>query len=588
MPAATQIVYPFDITVGGASLAEEPRQVLVSVTVDNSLNLPDLAVLEFNDPGAMLLGQSGLTIGSELRVRVGEDDRQKVDVFTGEITALEVDFDHGGGRSVVRAHDKGHRLLRGRRTKAWLNVTYSDIVREVAAAAGLAVGRFDATSTVHPHVSQMAVEDWLFLRHLADEVGYRLAVVDGKLEFTKPTVPTAGGSTSLTNSDPLTYSVGDEALLRVRVAMTSSGQVASTEVRGWDPKTKQAVVADASPATTSAKLRSTPASLASTFSAHPYSAPRNPIELQGEASDVAAAISGRLGGTSSEVEAEVVGNPQIHPGVVVNLGGVSAMLSGPYTVSATRHTFDHLGYRTGFVVSDRQDRSLLGLVGGGATGGQVGQISGTATAIVTNVNDTEGMCRVKVKFPWLSDTYESDWARTVQVGAGASRGFEILPEVNDEVLVAFEQGDFSAPVVLGGLYNGMDQPPEAIAQVVTGGQVVRRLFESRTGHLLVFDDSDANKGITVQTGDQTTKVVLEGDATNGVTVQSTKPITVKSDQTVTVQAAQDVTVKGLNVNVEAEANLAMKANAEVTIQGALVKISGEGPVQVQGAIIQLN
>ena len=62
------------------------------------------------------------------------------------------------------------------------------------------------------------------------------------------------------------------------------------------------------------------------------------------------------------------------------------------------------------------------------------------------------------EFPWLSDDYVSDWARTVQPGAGKDRGAMVLPEVGDEVLVAFEQGDPQRPYVLGGLFNGIDTP----------------------------------------------------------------------------------------------------------------------------------
>ena len=71
---------------------------------------------------------------------------------------------------------------------------------------------------------------------------------------------------------------------------------------------------------------------------------------------------------------------------------------------------------------------------------------------------TRDLARVKLKFPWLSDDYESEWARVAQLGAGHHRGAVWLPEVNDEVLVAFEHGDTRRPFVVGELYNGVDSP----------------------------------------------------------------------------------------------------------------------------------
>jgi len=90
---------------------------------------------------------------------------------------------------------------------------------------------------------------------------------------------------------------------------------------------------------------------------------------------------------------------------------------------------------------------------------QRGSLSGVMVAIVTNNKDPDGMGRVKLKLPWLSDDYESDWARIATLMAGPERGVYFLPEVDDEVLIAFEHGDIRRPMVLGCLWNGVDAPP---------------------------------------------------------------------------------------------------------------------------------
>jgi uncharacterized protein involved in type VI secretion and phage assembly len=79
---------------------------------------------------------------------------------------------------------------------------------------------------------------------------------------------------------------------------------------------------------------------------------------------------------------------------------------------------------------------------------------GVVPAIVTNTDDPNGWGRVKVKYPWLSDAEESGWARLLGTGSGAACGLIAIPAVDDEVMVAFQHGDFDNPVVIGGMWNG--------------------------------------------------------------------------------------------------------------------------------------
>src|SRR5271170_858207 len=83
-----------------------------------------------------------------------------------------------------------------------------------------------------------------------------------------------------------------------------------------------------------------------------------------------------------------------------------------------------------------------------------GRFYGVAVGIVSNNKDPMNLGRVRMKFPWLSDDHESDWTRMASLMAGPGRGAYFLPEVNDEVLVAFEHGDVRRPYVIGGMWNG--------------------------------------------------------------------------------------------------------------------------------------
>ncbi|MGE0709558.1 MAG: phage baseplate assembly protein V [Planctomycetota bacterium] len=148
---------------------------------------------------------------------------------------------------------------------------------------------------------------------------------------------------------------------------------------------------------------------------------------------------------------------------------------------------------------------------------QASKIHGFVVGLVTNNKDPDKLGRIKVKFPWLSDDVESWWARVVQPMGGKERGQWWIPEIDDEVLVGFEQGDVRFPYVLGSLYNGKDLPPKCddITSTFGGtgydhggyscsgrdfnedGKDDLRFIRSRSGHLLIMDDKSGDERITI-------------------------------------------------------------------------------------------
>jgi hypothetical protein len=114
------------------------------------------------------------------------------------------------------------------------------------------------------------------------------------------------------------------------------------------------------------------------------------------------------------------------------------------------------------------------------------QINGVVTALVTNVNDPLREGRIKVRFPWLDDSHETDWVRIASMMGGSGRGTRFTPEVNDEALVAFEHGDARFPYVIGFLWNGADPPPNEHER--------ERRIQSVNGHFISFIDATPASG----------------------------------------------------------------------------------------------
>ncbi len=569
------------VRVDGAPLPADVVPALVRVIVHLDVHLPGMFGLHFQDTRHDVLSRAGITFGSKLAIAAAPaGNGSLISLVAGEVTALEQESDGTGTWTVVRGYDPLHRLCRGRRTRTFASVTDADIVRQVAGDAQLDVGELDPSGPVYEHVSQANMTDWEVLRARARESGHDLAVAGGKLIWRMPPASSgapAGAGDLAAPAQPRQLMLGG-SLVRFRPRVTAAEQVGEVQVRGWDPAAKQAVLGSAAGATSSVSVGVAPAELARMFGAQPYVAVDQPVTSQDEAESVAGAIAEQIAGAHAEAEGTALGDPLLVPGAAVQVGCAGWPHDGSYVLTATRHCFDESGYRTEFIVSGRQDRSLLGLASAGASRGSHRAsgppIFGPVIGQVTDVDDPESMFRVKVSFPWLSDDYESWWARVAQPGAGNGRGLAWLPEVGDEVLVAFGHGDVRAPYVIGSLYNGVDAPPLSGQLIDTAsGQVVRRACVSRTGHRLVLCDDDSSPQVLLATGDDSLTVTLDASGT-AITIDSAGSVTISGSSQVQITSDGDV-------SIQASGSLSLSGQAGVTIDG--------GPsVSVSGDIIQLN
>jgi uncharacterized protein involved in type VI secretion and phage assembly len=196
-----------------------------------------------------------------------------------------------------------------------------------------------------------------------------------------------------------------------------------------------------------------------------------------------------------------------------------------------------------------------------------GHLKGVAIAIVTQNKDDEGQCRVKVRYPWHDRPNESYWARLAMPMAGKERGWVLIPEVGDEVVVAFEREDMRFPYVLGALWNGQAKPPFANDD----GKNDKRAIVSRKKHKLLFDDG--TRGVVELAHEKGRKVVFDDD---GFAVQDEKGNLVKVDSNsnaMTIEAKGQLTIKAASITIEATGTLEVKAGATLTIRGSLVNIN---------------
>ncbi len=215
-------------------------------------------------------------------------------------------------------------------------------------------------------------------------------------------------------------------------------------------------------------------------------------------------------------------------------------------------------------VTDREGRPISG------------QMPGLVEAIVTDNEDPDQLGRVKVKFPTLPEMPESYWARLAMPMAGEGRGWMTIPEVDDEVLVAFLHGDFNHAVVVGALYNGVDTPPYANED----GNNDLRIFKSRSGHTITFDDTDGSEKIELVTNNEEVKVTW--DAAN-------KTLEVYSGGDILLEAKQNFEITCADFKAEASASVTVEAGSTLDMSaGSSATIDGGGSLTLKGATTSIN
>jgi uncharacterized protein involved in type VI secretion and phage assembly len=205
--------------------------------------------------------------------------------------------------------------------------------------------------------------------------------------------------------------------------------------------------------------------------------------------------------------------------------------------------------------------SLLDLLSPARDGQEQGRFFGVVVGIVTNNQDPDNLARVRVKFPWLSDDNESWWARIAVPMAGNGRGTYFLPEVDDEVLVAFEHGDVRSPYVVGGLWNGQDAPPENNSD----GKNNIRMIHSRSGHLVKLDDTSGDEKIEI----------IEKTGNNKLTIKSSdNSMSLECDGKMTLHAKMGIEIKSdLDITIKAGTTMDIESSAPLTLKGATVSIN---------------
>ena len=557
------LITRFQVELDGKKPSQDFMRSLQEIAVDTSLHMPDVATLVIHDPHLRWIDDASLQPGRELKVSATStaQNSKAQQIFDGEIVEVEPNFMSATHHLTVRAFDRLHRLMHGRRVRTFQNVTDSDVVKQIAGELGL---QADAAETrqVHPYLLQCNQSNLEFLRERAAALGFLLYAFGKKLCF-KP----------LAHEDQIELKWG-ENLIEFRPRLTTLSQVNTVTARGWDPDTRQELFAQVNRGEGMREIGQKQSGGELVKQAFHIEASHlvaeRPLRMQSEVEKIAQVVADRVAERFIEAEGICAGNPALTAGDSISVSSVGDQFSGKYFVTSASHLHNATqGYVTRFSVSGQTPVSLLRMLRKDSE--QNAPVFSLVLGIITDNNDPQGLGRVKVKYPWLSPEHTSDWARVVSIGGGRERGIEFLPEVNDEVLVGFEMGDARHPYVLGGLWNGQDSPPKKSDQIVSNGSVRQRIIRSRNGHTVVLDDGD-NGGISLsdQDGDQ---IKLDGHGINIADKDGNHIMLDRQGVTITDKNGDKISLKAGRLELTANGGISIKSNGVVEIKGSLLKLN---------------
>jgi phage protein D len=604
MPTNVYLVYAPTIKVKGAGIPLERYEDLIDIRVAQSVSVPSQVTLRFSDPDYELIDGNTFAVADEIEVQFANQFGSPTPVFKGEIVSIGTDQNAlraDACEMVITAFDRSHRLGATTRVRTFQKMTYRDVLSAIAGEEGLTLDA-NLGNLVFDYLIQ-TTSNYAFLNEIAFRTGSEWRI-DGRELKVSPRATSAAVSVEYGTD-----------IRRLKTRYTAANEAAKVTVRSWDPRSKSVVTGQTNVGSAransanagTAPLGTTGRRKASQMTgANGHATASVVANSTDEAQQLADALGARLATSDLSARGECLGNPDIRAGGMVEIKNAGTRLSGTYYVTAVEHAFGRdTDMTTTFTCGGLEPTSIVDLLGSGdgnvAGFGRIGFTIG----IVTNNQDPDGLGRVRVKFPALSDSEESWWARVVTPGGGAQAGLSFMPQINDEVLVGFEHGDLRRAYVLGGLWGPSARPPWNHDVYIAQNKVVEWGLRTAAGHTMAIrggeNPNEKHFKVTLADG---TKLYLGSDKVEVVT--NSKSIELKSGErasvllsdqgdvtvrgvNVTIDATSKLTLKGVNIDAKASASLAAEGTATLALKGgASAKLEADGITEVKGSLLKLN
>ena len=447
-----------EMEVNEERVAEEKASFLGEVRVQQRLSMPSLCELKFFYPVGNFPDTSPFKIGALLNLTMKGSPPE---LFRGQITAVNYLYDPSQGYELrIRAYDKLHQLRKRQPVRAHVQITLPDLIRELVQDLGLTVQATES-GPLWPRVIQYDQSDLDVILEVAERCGLYVTLQGTVLHVL-----------SLEGFDEVIPLVYGKDLFEVHLEVNGDSTCRTVTTTGWDPWRITNHEGQASVARVGRRVKAhvTPDSLGSPGQNYLMN---QALQDDQQAEAIAQGELDRRSASEVWLWGMAEGNTKLRPGTRIDVHGVAPDLEGQYVITSINHTIDaSKGYLAEIFTLPpvRPTRKPGAMVSVGT---------------VTSLEDPESLGRVQVALPAFGDV-ESDWMEMVSPVAGPGKGFVMLPEIGDKVLVLFAQDDAAQGVVMGCLFgtHGLpkeveqDDPRECYSLLTPGKQHIR-LDDSR-------------------------------------------------------------------------------------------------------------
>ncbi len=549
---------------------------VLNIVVEKEINRISTAriILSDGDPATQefaLSNQDLLIPGKEIEIKAGYHSDEET-IFKGIVIKHNLKIRSNQSLLIIECKDKAVRLTVGRKSKYFYESKDNEILEEIIGAYDLEKD-IETTSVQHSELIQYNVSDWDFCVTRAQANGKVCIVDDGRITIQSPDF----------NADEVETVAFGATLFDFDAEIDARNQLANITAYGWDFAGQELVEIEARSSTVNLNGNISSGDLASVIDLENLELKSgestSDVELQQWAD--AKLLFNRL--AKIRGHAKFQGVPQVKPNMVIKLEGVGDRFNGKVYVSAIRHQITEGNWTidTQFGINPKWFSETVDINDLPASG-LVAAVNGLQIGIVTQLaGDPKGEDRILVRLPVIDNNDQGIWARISTLDAGENRGSFFRPEISDEVIVGFINGNPRDAIVLG-MMNSSAKP----APIQATDDNNEKGFVTRSEMKFVFDDdkksvvleTPAGKKITI---DEDAGVIkLEDDNSNVVTLDDSG-ITMVSATDISITASGDVTIEGTNVSVS--------ANSQLTAQGtAGAEFSASGTTVVNGAIVQIN
>lgn len=578
-------VSSFDVIIDGQAMNASYQLTMLSVIKElNRIPMVKLSLRDGDAAGKSFeISNSDTFIpGKKIVVKLGYDGDNK-QVFSGIITRQAIQVKSGGNSQLmVECRDETVKMTVGRKSKYFENVKDSQATEElVKAYKGL---KADATETtiLHRELVQHHITDWDFLLLRAEASGLLVSVEDGTLKTFKPD----------TKAEPVVQASFGSSIMEFEAEMDARNQWKQVKAIAWDYSNQALFTADTEEAKDIEQLGNLAgARLAETINLEEYELHHSGFVTQQELKVWTDSVMMRSRLSKIRGRVKITGFSGIKPGDMLKLDGVGDRYNGNAFVTGVKHDIGNGVWETNIqfgldpetyskLYKDINDEPASGLVGG-IRGLQIGKV-------VKLAGDPDGEDRILVRIATLDNNANGIWSRVACLDAGAERGTFFRPQRGDEVIVGFINDDPNDAVVLGMLNSSAMKAP----LVASDDNHEKGIFTRSKMRIHFNDDTktitiDTPKGNSIKLDESGKSVEIKDQNNNKISLDSTG-IKLSSKKNIEIDAGADLILKAGAALTVGGSTMKIKADGSVDIGGSMLKINADGIAEITGSLIKIN